>query len=320
MAISKASSSDVDPTTLKPSTMSTAAPVAPLAHPTPLTDLLQALPRLSLPSEHRSLPTFTIFRKLPAQMRNRIWRIAAFEPRIIKLIPYNLAVSQRIEGQLQHPAILHTSRESRREGLRYYQKCLQKCCDIRTHSQTIRCGKPYNIIYVNYESDSFRLGIHGRYVANDGKPAFDWKIIPWGGFNLRMRDMRPIKRLEVELYSSKYPNATDTFRALKPLRDNLKLAECTIFLKRWNGPQELKTAFCEDSFRMAIYHRNSSTAFEQVFKEEQQRKDLQFAVNLKFRTKMEWYDLSPCAPVLPVTSKTASKATREGRRKRLEQM
>ncbi|KAN0089563.1 hypothetical protein V8E51_019823 [Hyaloscypha variabilis] len=271
-----------------------------LASSTLVKALLQDLPRIATSFESTPTPTFTLFPKLPRELRNRIWHMEAFESRVIKLVPYNVAASQRVEGQLQHPAMLHTSREARREGLRYYRKVLRKCCDLRTHSQNIPCGKPRDIIYVNFEVDLFRYGIYNRNPIEDGKLAFDWKVVPWGGLNFRIPDVVQIKRLEIELFSSKYPNAVDTFRSLKPLRDNVKFEECTFLLKRWNGPHLLKT-FSEDSFRTALYYSDMFKAFGQVFKEGQQRKGLDFAFNVRVRSKEEWYDLPPCAPLRPDT-------------------
>ncbi|KAE9365508.1 hypothetical protein N431DRAFT_518844, partial [Stipitochalara longipes BDJ] len=187
--------------------------------------------------------------------------------------------------------MLHTSQEARREGLRYYQKCVQKCCDLRTHSQNTPCGKPRNIIYVNFEVDQFRYGVYDRFVTNDGKLAFDWKMVPWGGFNFKIRDMFRIKQLVIELYHSKYPDARRTFSHLKPLRDNLKLEECTFLLTRWNGPHDLKAAFGEDSLRTAVYYSDMFKAFEQAFKKKQRRKGLTFSLGVKMRSKAEWYDL-----------------------------
>jgi hypothetical protein len=202
--------------------------------------------------------------------------------------------------------MLHASREARREGMRYYRKCLQKCCDVRTHSQNVPCGKPRNIIYVNFKVDRFHYGIYDRYVVNDGKMAFDWKIVGWGGYNFQIKDMVRIKRLEIELYCSMFPHPLETFRNLKHLRDNVKFEECTFLVKRWNGLNEAGNASFEDSYRTADFYSCISNSFELTFKHYQEHKGLDFAVKVKLRSKGEWRDLPPGPSVFPTSSKETS--------------
>jgi hypothetical protein len=80
-----------------------------------LKTLLIQLPRLLLPAE--PLKEFILFPKLPLEIQNKIWKVAASTPRVLELFRQNYEV---------RPSILFTSREVRREGLRYYKTCIAK--------------------------------------------------------------------------------------------------------------------------------------------------------------------------------------------------
>jgi hypothetical protein len=154
--------------------------------------------------------------------------------------------------------------------------------------------------------DRFHYGIYDRYVVNDGKMAFDWKIVGWGGYNFQIKDMVRIKRLEIELYCSMFPHPLETFRNLKHLRDNVKFEECTFLVKRWNGLNEAGNASFEDSYRTADFYSCMSNSFELTFKHYQEHKGLDFAVKVKLRSKGEWRDLPPGPSVFLTSSKETS--------------
>src|SRR6187402_1897009 len=91
--------------------------------------LLKELPPLVIPS--RAPHAFTLFANLPIELRHKIWKLASFYSRRIKLFSgYQIWLaanhSHHVEGQSKVPAILHTSKEARAEGLRYYSLCLEK--------------------------------------------------------------------------------------------------------------------------------------------------------------------------------------------------
>jgi hypothetical protein len=100
-----------------------------------LKSLLSTLPRLKIPAHepNNTLYEFTLFPKLPPELRNKIWKYAAFEPRVIKVLvdakqvelvggPWN----SNVEGQIRHPGIMQACRESRQEGRRYYERCQER--------------------------------------------------------------------------------------------------------------------------------------------------------------------------------------------------
>ncbi|CZS89287.1 uncharacterized protein RAG0_00685 [Rhynchosporium agropyri] len=57
--------------------------------------------------------TFTCFSKLPNELRFKIWKLLAPEPRIIVIAPHGLFCPPRSEGKNQVPSVLHVNRESR---------------------------------------------------------------------------------------------------------------------------------------------------------------------------------------------------------------
>jgi hypothetical protein len=142
--------------------------------------------------------------------------------------------------------------------------------------------------------------------VNDGKMAFDWKVVQWRGYNFQIKDMVRIKRLEIELYCSKFPHPLQAFRNLKPLRDNVKFEECTFLVKRWNGLNEAGNATFEDSYRTADYYSCMSNSFDLIFKHCQEDRGLDFAVKVQLRSKGEWCDLPPGPSVLPTSAKETS--------------
>lgn len=72
------------------------------------------------------LTTFQLFPKLPIEIRLRIYRLAAHEPRLIELEHLNGYFShygyQVARQSRQAPALLQLCRESREEGIHFYEK------------------------------------------------------------------------------------------------------------------------------------------------------------------------------------------------------
>jgi hypothetical protein len=129
---------------------------------TRLQPLCQQLPKLFLPSlQGPALTAFSLFLKLPIEIRHMIWKHAAMVSRTIELTTEYLD-RQPYEFQSRAPAIMHTSQESRSEGRRYYQRCVEKASDDPSPREVP------NIIWINFAVDwiSFR-----PYSSTD--PAFE---------------------------------------------------------------------------------------------------------------------------------------------------
>lgn len=75
-------------------------------------------------------PVFTVFTKMPFELQNMIWTIAAYEPRIVEIHSYTKYFRQnerkksevRLLSRTLAPAILHTCTRSRKTGLKLYEK------------------------------------------------------------------------------------------------------------------------------------------------------------------------------------------------------
>ena len=89
--------------------------------------LLKSLPRLAIEHEHPVLKEFTLFPRLPIELRNNIWELVCFQPRVVRLLPehspFLSATEHKVKGQTPAPMILQICQESRREGLRHYTQC-----------------------------------------------------------------------------------------------------------------------------------------------------------------------------------------------------
>jgi hypothetical protein len=113
--------------------------------------LCHELPKLSIPLP--PLRTFILFPELPKELRDEIWRLAAFVPRDVKLwIFFVPRISHRIPGQTQHPSIMQASNESRTEALKYYtqleERCPRWCSDFEDPSDRFR-----NTLFINFAVD-----------------------------------------------------------------------------------------------------------------------------------------------------------------------
>jgi hypothetical protein len=97
--------------------------------------------------------TFTLFPKLPPELRNMVWRFAASEPRVVKIFSERpnpkdwtstIADHQIYSDSRQHiPPILQATSESRRVALKFY-----------TPAFASRIGYP---IYFNFSYDILYL-------------------------------------------------------------------------------------------------------------------------------------------------------------------
>jgi hypothetical protein len=127
-------------------------PIPKSSESTRLTALLSQLPKLTIPLPLQPLETFTLFPRLPIDIRVKLWKLMSTQPRKIKLffdVPSgSRAESRTIEGQSKIPVVLQINRESREEGLRFYTQCKE--------SVGVRLGRHWvNYIYINFEVDHF---------------------------------------------------------------------------------------------------------------------------------------------------------------------
>lgn len=97
-------------------------------------------------------PIFTLFPKLTPELRNKIWKEAWFQIRIVDLWLTEAFTSNHItyRSHCRPPGILHTSREGRGIGLQHYALVFRKdksrnARDAQTRTQPL--------IYVNWDCD-----------------------------------------------------------------------------------------------------------------------------------------------------------------------
>jgi hypothetical protein len=85
-----------------------------------------------LSPETKGTPKFTLFPKLPAELRVKSWKLASQHERVVQIRTF------RVLGKPKHswsdtppPSVLGSCRESPHEGLKYY-KVLRVMSDART--------------------------------------------------------------------------------------------------------------------------------------------------------------------------------------------
>ncbi|PVH75703.1 hypothetical protein DL98DRAFT_592965 [Cadophora sp. DSE1049] len=126
-----------------------------------------------------NLLEFTLFSKLSTELRHRIWTLAAFEQRYIKLIEvdryspsFNQTWDSRVPGQPKHPGIIGACRESKVVASKYYKRCYEKAQLVagkkpiswsETPKEELMQAKKVAMntngtyLYVNFASDIFLL-------------------------------------------------------------------------------------------------------------------------------------------------------------------
>ncbi|PVH83361.1 hypothetical protein DL98DRAFT_616787 [Cadophora sp. DSE1049] len=124
--------------------------------------LLANLPPLQVDLP-QTLKKFTLFPKLPLELRNKVWYFVANTQRQIRVwewVEYErdyFGLSHAVAGQLPIPAILHTCRHSREEGLRYYTNYLEGCSYsyINTEVDLFVFETPVAVPVDTWDSDYF---------------------------------------------------------------------------------------------------------------------------------------------------------------------
>lgn len=112
-------------------------------------------------------PLFTCFKKLPLELRRKIWKYACCVSRLIDLwaVPVYTANSEEwfldnfgsvgplvFKSHSRPPAVLHTSKESRAIGLESYSLEFGDEMKRQINGATFKVSIP-NTIYVNWQSD-----------------------------------------------------------------------------------------------------------------------------------------------------------------------
>jgi hypothetical protein len=197
--------------------------------------LLSSLPKLKITTSPYEGPKFTLFPQLPAELRNNIWHHVSFLPQKINL-NYNYSASREdleelgfrgVEGSFSIPSILHTSSESRSEGLRYYQLVKHKVHegDAPGGANGLVAVRDNIWIYVNFEVDHFlynKVSSLGNEVDSD-----DY-------YPLSNENLAKIKFLDIQ-YNCK-ENVTFPFPAvgfLRVKRRPEKLEMVTLVVRRY---------------------------------------------------------------------------------------
>ncbi|KAL5325325.1 hypothetical protein ACEPPN_006450 [Leptodophora sp. 'Broadleaf-Isolate-01'] len=141
---------------------------------TRLQALLSTLPPITLPAPPTPLQEFTLFPRLPAEMRNKIWKHATQVSRKVKIFELNTVSTHkgwdsRVEGQTWIPGIMQACRESRYEGGKVYKLCYEKPQPSR-EGGTENDGQPEQAsapltasgahLYINFDRDLFVMVPH----------------------------------------------------------------------------------------------------------------------------------------------------------------
>ncbi|KAH8684515.1 hypothetical protein BGZ60DRAFT_355066, partial [Tricladium varicosporioides] len=111
--------------------------------------------------------SFHLFLRLPKELRNRIWKFAAFEPRLlnIRAFPPASVEIQYFFSSDPVPAILHTCQESRTEVLVFYTKAFST-------------GTTLRYIWTNFNVDTIKIEDHHLSKVNQEERArIRWLIV-----------------------------------------------------------------------------------------------------------------------------------------------
>ncbi|KAH7311053.1 hypothetical protein BKA65DRAFT_484842 [Rhexocercosporidium sp. MPI-PUGE-AT-0058] len=175
--------------------------------------LLAALPPLTIPDSPVHLYDFTLFPKLPANLRQHIWSFAASESRYIKIIELDRRLppsyqnwDSRVAGQQKNPGIIGACRESQEQAKKKYRRCFEKAQrspedeekQWRGSQAQLKQAKHESIasganrgtaLYVNFTSDIFILS---KCPATEHECRSDHPV----DYNLKPAYLRFIHRLQ----------------------------------------------------------------------------------------------------------------------------
>ncbi|KAK0105043.1 hypothetical protein ONS95_004589 [Cadophora gregata] len=124
-------------------------------------ELFQLLPPLHIP-EKNPTKSFTLFLKLPPELRTFIWKICASQPRNFFLLSWRDEghATARVQNRDDQPVILQVCRESRAEGFRLYHKCQEHEAIPPDPPETKKMESRIMVrqtLYVNFKVDTFHI-------------------------------------------------------------------------------------------------------------------------------------------------------------------
>ncbi|EPE36895.1 hypothetical protein GLAREA_09058 [Glarea lozoyensis ATCC 20868] len=97
------------------------------------------------------LTTFRLFPRLPLELRRCIWKFAAFEARLLELLPHADAFGRPyyLFTSSPTPVTLHVCRESRSEALAIFSKAFSIVCKFTETKQ--------RYIWTNFSVDTIKI-------------------------------------------------------------------------------------------------------------------------------------------------------------------
>ncbi|KAK0105044.1 hypothetical protein ONS95_004588 [Cadophora gregata] len=222
--------------------------------------------------------SFPQFPNLPRELRNRIWRYAAFEKRIVRVIYRSHAKldpslsTLTIEKQSRHPAIVHTSKEAREEGKRYYERVYERRRPWKSTFGMSGIGLmtkryPPNAVYVNFEVDEFHLALPGQH-----PPGLPSRIPTQTSFNFRNEILQRLTKLTIDIAIPVRSDLMDTVHHFVKL-GNIKTLEFVVTNWNYLESQEsvegaLRAATRQKVFKFSVdqkFHQWKATNIEQVY-------------------------------------------------------
>ncbi|KAE9365504.1 hypothetical protein N431DRAFT_353777 [Stipitochalara longipes BDJ] len=170
--------------------------------------LCHALPKLAISSPSN---TFTRFPQLSREIRNKVWKFAAMQPRDIrlgKLRHFHEEQDAEHEGdETKAPAILGATREARSEGLRFYTKVRESRRSVRKGENGIYFAVDLVMdeivgrdIWVNFEVDRFVWSTGYFPVDPSGLPMSTMiRALGYSDFNFEKSVTQQIQHLTIDL-------------------------------------------------------------------------------------------------------------------------
>ncbi|CAL3972995.1 unnamed protein product [Diplocarpon coronariae] len=286
--------------------------------PSGFKSLLARLPRLEIQSDHfpmnlATLEEFKLFPCMPTEIRLKIWGLLAQEPRCedsSSLSPQPLlpaktlsrrirlrdsyrpspgsAASNKIEGELRQPALLHINRESRREGLCFYERVEAR------PPVPLRNGARPDIFFVNFAVDVFEQGVSEFAARGRGAPTQDDYNFPAAVLRRVQRvDQRPCYVGDIYSFEKIY---ADTERSLAGLCQPFwpRLAHVTARM------DEHCYHYAQESFDFHYDLQSRTARYQAALDHHAQRngvrQSFRFAWKGRDTEEGEALDLVPCPP------------------------
>ncbi|KAF8855266.1 hypothetical protein BDZ45DRAFT_746642 [Acephala macrosclerotiorum] len=194
-----------------------------------LKKLLLALPPLEIP--HPIPTTFYPFRRLPNELKNRIWTYVVSEPRYVRVYDFTggshfLRQNPRVDDQHPIPPILHVNHQAREEGLRYYSRCMEKgLCRWKWESYYNEPRPNRRIVFINFSIDRLLYEMPQPNIQGSFHGAQHIRI---DRFNFDVETMKKCQHLAV-FHTGPYPlNRFDSILRVEELLAVDKAIDVTI--------------------------------------------------------------------------------------------